>query len=295
MKTLLTRLTILLSLFHVTVDAQVRMTSDSLRIDGNYRTFHFDQSQATNPNTSLVFVLHGSGGGGKQMAAATGKLAAIATRENFLLVYPDGYKKFWNECRKTASSQANVENIDEVEFFESMINYFKTNYQINDTQIFAVGTSGGGHMAYKLAMVTRNKFRAITAIIANLPDEQNMDCEEVKIALPVMIINGTADAVNPYEGGMMQTGNFKAGTVRSTEKTFQYWAGLAGYDGQPSKDVLPDVDRNDGKTIERFVFKKNNKPEIVLLKVIGGKHDYPGDVDVHLEAWKFFKRQLNRE
>jgi polyhydroxybutyrate depolymerase len=83
--------------------------------------------------------------------------------------------------------------------------------------------------------------------------------------------------------------------VRSTEKTFQYWAHLAGYEGQPSKDVLPDIDQHDGKTIERYVFKKNNKPEIVLLKVIGGKHDYPGDIDVHLEAWKFFKRQINRE
>ena len=295
MSQILIFLTILLLMCHNTVRAQVGLSTDSIRIDGNFRTFHFNKSQVSNENTSLVFVLHGSGGGGRLMAEATGKLASLAVSENFLLVYPDGYKKFWNECRKTATSQANVENIDEVEFFESMINYFNTHYNINPRRVFAVGTSGGGHMAYKLAMTTPHKFRAITAIIANLPDDQNMDCEELKVALPVMIINGTADAVNPYNGGMMQTGNFKAGTVRSTEKTFQYWAGLAGYDGQPSKDVLPDTDQDDGKTIERYVFKKNNKPEVVLLKVIGGKHDYPGDVDVHLEAWKFFKRQLNRE
>jgi polyhydroxybutyrate depolymerase len=287
--------TILLLMLQFNSSAQILLTSDSIRIDGNYRTFHFNKSQATNSNTSLVFVLHGSGGGGKQMAAATGKLASIAASENFFLVYPDGYKKFWNECRKIATSIANVENIDEVEFFESMIKYFQTHYRINDSRVFAVGTSGGGHMAYKLAMLIPNKFRAITAIIANLPDDQNMDCADLKIALPVMIINGTADAVNPYHGGMMQTGNFKAGTVRSTEKTFQYWASLAGYDGHPSKEVLPDVDPEDGKTIERYVFKENNKPEIILLKVLGGKHDYPGDIDVHLEAWNFFKRQINRE
>jgi polyhydroxybutyrate depolymerase len=26
-----------------------------------------------------------------------------------------------------------------------------------------------------------------------------------------------------------------------------------------------------------------------LLKVIGGKHDYPGDINVHRYAWEFFK------
>ena len=31
------------------------------------------------------------------------------------------------------------------------------------------------------------------------------------------------------------------------------------------------------------------KKEVVLLKVIGGKHDYPGDINVHRYAWEFFK------
>jgi len=29
--------------------------------------------------------------------------------------------------------------------------------------------------------------------------------------------------------------------------------------------------------------------------VINGKHDYPNDIDVHLEAWSFFKRQLQKD
>ena len=46
------------------------------------------------------------------------------------------------------------------------------------------------------------------------------------------------------------------------------------------------------KTIESYTFKKAGKPEVTLLKVIGGKHDYPNDIDVYLFAWDFFKRQL---
>jgi len=271
-------------------NAQPDLTSDSIVVDGHYRVFHFVKPQSNRTNASLVFVLHGSGGKGKQMADRTAKLEERSSADNFIAVYPDGYKRYWNECRKAATSEANIEDVDEVSFFESMINYFKTKYQINDGRVFAVGTSGGGHMAYKLGMLTKGKFRAITAIIANLPDNQNMDCAGLNAALPVMIINGTADQVNPYNGGMMQTGSFKSGTVRSTDASFRYWADLAGYKGDPERATLPDTDTADGKTIERYTFKSKNKPEVVLLKVIGGKHDYPNDIDVHLEAWEFFKR-----
>ena len=41
-----------------------------------------------------------------------------------------------------------------------------------------------------------------------------------------------------------------------------------------------------------FTYNKKNKPEVILLKVIGGTHGYPNDIDVHVEAWKFFKKQL---
>ena len=112
--------------------------------------------------------------------------------------------------------------------------------------------------------------------------------------MAVMIANGTGDPTNPYEGGMMQGGNFIMGTVRSTDSTFHYWSGLAGYKGDPTKEILQDTDPTDGKTIERYTFKSKGKPEVTLLKIIGGKHDYPNDIDIHVEAWEFFKRQLKK-
>jgi polyhydroxybutyrate depolymerase len=270
--------------------AKAQIVDDSLLIEGYYRTFHFLKS--TQQNASLVFVLHGSGGNGTQMRGRTKTLEAVAPTENILLVYPDGYKKYWNECRKTANSAANFENINENAFFGSMIVYFKERYQINEKQVFAVGTSGGGHMAYKLALTMPERFRAITALIANLPDTNNIDCTEKKMALPVMIVNGTADKVNPYEGGEVITNNISLGLVRSTDRTFAYWSSLAGYKGKPQMQNLPDTDPKDGKTIEKYTFKKKREPEVTLLKVINGKHDYPNDIDVHLEAWEFFKRSM---
>jgi polyhydroxybutyrate depolymerase len=282
---------LLIALLFTTCAATSQIVHDSILVEGHYRSFHF--LKPTKEGASLVFVLHGSGGDGQQMRARATKLEGIAASENILLVYPDGYKRFWNECRKTANSEANHLNINEEAFFGLMIDYFEKNYKTHKKRVFAVGTSGGGHMAYKLALTIPDRFKAITALIANLPDTNNMDCIEKRVTFPVLIVNGTEDKTNPYEGGEVVIGNnISLGFVRSTNRTFHYWSELAGYKGEPKKVLLPDTDPKDGKTIERYTFKKGRKPEVTLLKVIGGKHDYPNDIDVHLEAWAFFKRQM---
>jgi polyhydroxybutyrate depolymerase len=107
--------------------------------------------------------------------------------------------------------------------------------------------------------------------------------------MPVLIINGTKDDTNPYNGGEMFINNASFGVVRSTENTFKYWAGIAGYAGEPEKKMLPDTDPADQKTIESYAYHQKNKPPVTLLKVIGGHHDYPNDIDVYVYAWEFFK------
>ncbi|MDJ1501810.1 poly(3-hydroxybutyrate) depolymerase [Xanthocytophaga agilis] len=277
-----------------TISQAQQIISDSVEIEGHYRVFHFHKPTQKLKNPSLIFVMHGSGGNGKDMMKGAVKMEQKTNAENAIAVYPDGYKKFWNECRKAAPVPANQENINEQAFFQSVINYFVKKYHVNKRYVFAVGTSGGGHMAYKLGLTMPESFRAITALIANLPDTNNIDCTPVGKPLPVMIVNGTNDNINPYNGGEVKIG-FNMGFVRSTDRTFHYWSELAGYKGDPVKEDVPNTDPNDGRTIERYTYKEKGKPEVVLLKVIGGKHDYPNDIDIHTEAWEFFKRQMKGE
>jgi polyhydroxybutyrate depolymerase len=281
---------ILLPLLLLTLIVDGQLLTDSILVEGNYRVFHFNKPADTR-GSSLLFVMHGSGGTGRQIIRETGKLEAIAAKEHLLIVYPDGYKRFWNECRRSSNALANTENVNENDFFGQMISYFNKNYGIDEKKVFAAGVSGGGHMAYKLGLTMPGKIRAITAIIANLPDAAWSDCSEAKQPLPVLIINGTLDSTNPYNGGEMFVNNASFGVVKSTENSFRYWAGLAGYKGEPVKKLLPDTDPDDDKAIESYSFKKAGKPEVTLLKVIGGKHNYPNDIDVFLFAWDFFRRQ----
>ncbi len=273
----------------LTVKSQ--LITDSILIEQHYRTFQYNQPSADIKEGSLMFIMHGSGGSSSNMLKPTSKLEAMAAKDKLLIVYPNGYQHYWNECRKYSTAVANKENINENAFFSEMIKYFKAKFGISENKIYAAGFSGGGQMAYKLGLTMPGTIKAIAAVVANMPDSASCDCVLSGKALPVLIINGTDDGVNPYNGGGMFVNNASYGVVRSSASTFAYWSSLAGYTGSPEKKSLPDMDTTDHKTIDSYIHQQPGKPTVNLLKVTGGKHDYPGDIDVYVYAWEFFKSQ----
>ena len=272
--------------------ADAQIVHDSILIGPNYRTFHYMQPARTAAPEHLIFILHGSGGNGTAMMRDASALMKISPQENIVLVFPDGYKRFWNECRNASGAEANLLDIDEQSFFRAMIRRFAVQYGTDTTTAFAIGFSGGGHMAYKLALTLPEQFKGISAVVANLPDSVNMDCTASGKPVSVMITNGTADEINPYNGGEVVIPNVKLGTVRSTVHTMRYWAALAGYSGDPQKESLNDTIPSDGISINRYTFAANGRKEIVLHEVINGTHKAPPGMDIFIESWKFFQRQL---
>ena len=272
------------------VVAHAQWVTDSVLVGAHYRTFHFYQPQQK--NCALIFALHGSGGNAKQMIKFAAKLESASHATGALVVYPEGYKRYWNECRKAATSAANTENIDENAFFALMITYFKTRHQADDSKVFAIGFSGGGHMAYKLALTMPHQFRGITAIVANLPVERNMDCGELKKPIAVMIINGTKDPVNPYNGGEVNVEGVVLGKVRSTEQTLKYWAAVNGYKGKPADAMMPDKNPTNKISIEKYSYTDKVRPDVVLYKVTNGLHELPVGMDAFLVSWEFFRQQM---
>ena len=117
-----------LTLILLTLVVRGQLLTDSILVEGNYRVFHFNKP-ADGLRSSLLFVMHGSGGSGLRIMKETGKLEAIAAKEKLLIVYPDGYKRFWNECRRSSNALANTENVNENDFFRQMISYFNKNYR----------------------------------------------------------------------------------------------------------------------------------------------------------------------
>ncbi len=283
---------ILTILFYATGFAQT--LSDSLLIEGRYRSFYFKKPAGKTKNQTIIFVMHGSGGNGTNMMGPAKNLQTVADSLGFFLVYPNGYKNYWNECRKNATSVANKENINEQAFFTAMLQHFNKKYRTRKKQFFCIGLSGGGHMSYKLAMTMPEKCIGITAVVASLPDSVSTDCEAAKKPVAVLIANGTKDGLNKYDGGDIVINGSSWGVMQNTQQCFMYWAALAGYSGNPVTDELADPDPNNGQNITRYAYNEKGKPAVVLLKVTGGEHAFPKDVDIFITGANFFIQEMKR-
>lgn len=72
---------------------------------------------------------------------------------------------------------------------------------IDPARAFATGISRGGHMAFRLALEAPTRFRAVAAVAANVPAPENFKCKPAEAGTSVMIMNGTKDPLNPFDGG----------------------------------------------------------------------------------------------
>jgi polyhydroxybutyrate depolymerase len=225
----------------------------------------------------LVFVVHGSGMEAKGMQMLTGsqfdKLAD--EKRDLVIVYPQGYGRYWNDCRKADTFETSKLNVDDIAFFESMIKYFKENYNIDETNVFATGYSNGAQMCFKLAKERPAVFKGFAAVAANLPVKTNDDCISAHQPVSMLIMNGTADRINPYNGGTVKAGDGKErGEVMSTDQTVQYWLGLDNCDTTSVKEYdFPDINKSDKSTVVEYTYDAvQSGKKVVLIKVINGGH-----------------------
>jgi polyhydroxybutyrate depolymerase len=153
---------------------------------------------------AVVIVLHGSGMDGAKMRAWTGyEFDHMADQPGFVVLYPDGYKHNWNDCRKNATFPAKVENIDDMCFTRALIDRAKADHAINPKRVYAFGYSNGGHMVFRLAIEAPSEVAAIAALGAGLPTPDSSSCSQLGETSRAMLVDGTDDPINPYQGGVV--------------------------------------------------------------------------------------------
>jgi polyhydroxybutyrate depolymerase len=278
---------------------------DALAVAQRQRTFSFYVPDSVAKSPALIFALHGSWGNGVRMRKLSHfQFDLLADREGFIVVYPDGYKGFWNDCRRSADYAANVENIDDPAFFRAMVAFFAERFHADATRIYALGVSNGGQMVYRLALEMPETFAALAAVAANLPVEALLDCEQSRRPVSIAILNGTRDPINPYNGGLVKLfGNSSRGMVRSSAESAKYWADLAGAEQPAAVQRLPEADGDPHTWIDRQIWQGRDEVEVRLYSLHGSGHVLPsrtssvmefvlggaaGDVESAPELWDFF-------
>lgn len=248
------------------------------------------------PGAPLLFVLHPSGGDGSSMRDYSNyEFDELADANGFVAVYPDGFENTWNDCRGGSPFSSKAMKIDDVGFIRTLIAHEVEAHGIDRKRVFAAGWSNGAQLAYRLGLEHPEDFAGIAAISASVPVKESLDCGQVDKPIPAMVINGTADPINPYRGGMVNLGGAKLGNVLSSEDTAKYWAGLLGVTSAPQTASLPHVG---GRTsVTSMIWAKEGKPVVVHYSVKNGGHAMPlkgEDLDSPVAIWNFFAQLPSR-
>ncbi|ARN76427.1 hypothetical protein BST96_14615 [Oceanicoccus sagamiensis] len=227
-----------------------------------------------------MFFLHGSNNSADIIRMATAyEFDQLAEQHGYIMVYPQGYKKHWNDCRGSASYAANTDNIDDIAFFKAMINYFVDKASIDREQVFVAGISNGGQLAYKLAFESPESVTAIATFAANLPEQSNLDCSQSGQPISVAIFNGTEDAINPYNGGLVDLfGDTSRGVVLSTRETVDYWLRLAGITSAAQEKTLPERDGLAHTSVIEQRWQNNEGIQVRFYSLQGSGHVMPSTI-----------------
>ncbi len=294
----------LISVFLANTYAQ--LSEESITVDGTDRTYLiYTPEGIETKNLPLVIALHGHGGQGKSMMKMT-DFNNLAEKEKFVVAYPDGMDKGWNDGRIEIDEGTKY---DDVKFISALIDKLELLYKIDTSRVFVTGMSNGGIFSLYLAFKLPYKILAIAPVTANIPENISAD---YKLENPVslMLINGTADPLINYDGGDVGFKIFKSrGITISTDKTIDKFVSRFKCVAVSDIERIPDIYNTDGCTSVKYTYSGcESNVQVVLVKVFNGGHTWPGgdqylpkalignvckDFSASEYIWNFFKSRKN--
>ena len=249
--------------------------ADTIDINGVARSYSV-QLPATKP-APLVIVLHGNTQTGADMAART-SWPDVARREGFGVIFPNGLNRAWADLRPNTkrAGRAPPEGTDDVAFIVALIEKFIADGAADPSRIYVTGLSNGGAMTMTMICARADLFAAAATVIINLTDDMAASCHPAK-QVPMLMINGTADPLIPYQGGR-GTSRFAVPGFWSTQQTFDFWRRVNGCDARDAAMAeLDHRDPSDPTTVTRISSHCPPGCDVVLYRINKGGHRMPGN------------------
>ena len=287
----------------LSVDKPSEQKTISITFGGVARNFivYLPSGYNNSGKMPLIFAIHGGSGTPEGMINIA-NFKPIADRDKFVLVYPEGVQKNWNDGRPTVPNQL---GINDVGFFNQMCDYMINNYSVDGKKIYATGISNGGFMSTRLGCELSNRIAAIAVDAATMEAKTIAPNCNPGRPVPALYIHGTTDPLVPFLGGQMTAGGTAGGTILSHFQVIEKWVALNGCNTTPTITDLPDIS-NDGTTIKQRVYTGGTTgSEVVSYVILNGGHTWPQGYQYLNEAiigktsqdmnaceviWTFFKR-----
>lgn len=276
----------------------------SLVTKGTKRTYRlYTPKNLPNVPVPLVIALHG-GYGDALNAESMMKFHLIAEREKFVVAYPNGSYRHWNDGFQKKNPIIKPEDKDDVHFIDDLINEVSKNHKIDPSRIFATGMSNGAGMSHMLAVKRPGRFAAIAPVVGGLTEPLVKELSIARGKQSMIIIQGTADPLVPY---VKNPASKKQVRFVDTPNTLALWKNfneIAAY-SPAEKTPLPNTVPEDSTTAYTQEWAAPNGAVIKLITVEGGGHTWPRghsflpgmgkncqDFDASEVIWNFFKKSV---
>lgn len=250
-----------------------------ITVDGLQRDFliHLPANYTNNATIPMIIALHGGGGNAWDMEKLTNfEFNKLSDKYGFIVVYPNGIGRHWNDGRNIEEYYAQRENINDVKFISKLIDYMIEKYGVDPDRVYLTGMSNGALMCYRLAYEISYKITAIAPVAGSIP-LNIYNNETPRGSISVLMINGMNDPLVPWDGGYIHFGDKKLGQVIGVCETASFWAQVDNCTPVKSKEYLPDTDPNDGTRVWKRVYINNTSSmQVILYGIDGGGHTWPG-------------------
>jgi polyhydroxybutyrate depolymerase len=227
----------------------------------------------------------------------------LADKEGFIVCYPQGVDKHWNDGRPGATSRASQENINDVGFISALIDRFVKNLNVDPKSVYVTGISNGAMMSHRLGWELSSKISAIAPVAGAMPENLPKRPSPPN-PVSVLVISGTDDPLVPYHGGEVHLYNKELGRVLSVSESVEHWVKQNACSVSTIVQV-PDNDPNDGTTVSKTTYSGGKDgSEVVFYSIKGGGHTWPSgsqylsekiigrtcrDFGASEVIWEFFK------
>jgi len=204
-------------------------------VGGRSRSFirHIPPGYTGKTPVPVMIDFHPLGGTGSSQKGASG-WGALADKEGFIVIWPDGVENSWNagRCCRAAYEQ----KIDDVGFTKAIITTLASEACIDAKRVYATGCSNGGGMAFKvgcdaadvIAGIAPVDFDCVTSAAAN-DRTCGTACAPPRPITEVQF-RATGDTAVPYEGGLRSGGTT---TFPGALQTFMAFGSINMCSGTP--------------------------------------------------------------
>lgn len=276
----------------------LEVTHSVLEFDGRSRRYFTVAPSGLAPGAPLIIVLHGSGGNGGRVRAQSGhSFDNLALTKGIVVAYVNGVKNHWNDARLGIDFATRREGVDDTAYVRALIDSLAASGAIDRRRVYVVGFSNGGQMVIRLLHELPSYLAGAVVIGASQPAPENLTIRaDVAHPVPVMFVNGTADPLVPFEGGITSIfGRRPRGPGLSARATAEYFAARNGITVPPTVRAL-------SSTVTVTDWRQEGRAPVRAYVIEGGGHSIPNrqhsvrpalgatnhDFDTAEEAWGFF-------